>query len=194
MGCCSSGPCDTASNGAPTHRWALPVTYTTIRPVVSRQNSQERKYCHFLRRYQKIKKKKDFRVLGKARPEKPKSLFFFGTLQENASFWWKTLPFHEEVPNKTKKSKILESWRRRGLKSPKSLFFLVFFGTLQENASFWWKTLPFHEEVPNKTKKSKILESWRRRGLKSPKSLFFFVFFGTAPGKFKLFVENVAIL
>ena len=50
---------------------------------------------------------------------------FFGTPQENASFWWKTLPFPEEVPNKTKKPKILESWRRRGLKSPKSL---IFFG------------------------------------------------------------------
>ena len=81
---------------------------------------------------------------------------------------------------KTKKPKILESWRRRGLKSPKSLFFffvfLVFSVPLQENASFWWKTLPFPEEVPKKPKKPKILESWRRRGLKSPKSLVFWVF------------------
>ena len=38
------------------------------------------------------------------------------------------LPFPEEVPKnkKKKKQKILESWRRRGLKSAKSLFFLFF--------------------------------------------------------------------
>ena len=66
------------------------------------------KRCHFLRRYQKTKKTKDFRVLAKARPEESKIFGFFLVflvpLQENASFWWKTLPFPEEVQNKTKTS------------------------------------------------------------------------------------------
>ena len=81
----------------------------------------------------KQKKTKDFRVLAKARLKSPKSLIleswrrrglkspkslfflvFLVPLQENASFWWKTLPFPEEVPKKPKKTKILESWRRRG--------------------------------------------------------------------------------
>ena len=36
-------------------------------------------------------------------------LVFLVPLQENASFWWKTLPFPEEVPKKPKKPKILDS-------------------------------------------------------------------------------------
>ena len=64
------------------------------------------KRCHFLRRCQKNKKTKAFRVLVKARPEESKIfvffLFFLVPLQENASVWWKTLPFPEEVQNKTK--------------------------------------------------------------------------------------------
>ena len=66
------------------------------------------KRCHFLRRYQKKQKSKDFRVLAKARPEESKIFGFFGflvPLQENASFWWKTLPFPEEVPKKPKNQK-----------------------------------------------------------------------------------------
>ena len=54
--------------------------------------------------YQKNKKNKDLRVLAKARPEESKIFVFrWGVflvpLQENASFWWKTLPFPEEVQN-----------------------------------------------------------------------------------------------
>ena len=92
------------------------------------------------------------------------------------AFGGKRCYFLRRYQKNKKKPKILESWRRRGLKSPKSLFFLVFLVPLQENASFWWKTLLFPEEVPKKPKKPKILESWRRRGLKSPKSLFFLFF------------------
>ena len=64
------------------------------------------KRCHFLRRYQKNQKSKDFRVLAKARPVQHLCFFlvFLVPLQENASFWWKTLPFPEEVQNKTKTS------------------------------------------------------------------------------------------
>ena len=87
------------------------------------------------------------------------------------AFGGKRCHFLRRYQKNQKKTKILESWRRRGLKSPKSLFFLVFLVSLQENASFWWKTLPFPEEVPKKPKKPKILESWR-----SPKSLVFLVF------------------
>ena len=36
------------------------------------------KRCHFLRRYQKTKKTKDFRVLAKARLEESKIFVFFG--------------------------------------------------------------------------------------------------------------------
>ena len=58
----------------------------------------------------KQKNQKDFRVLAKARPEESKIFVFFLVflvpLQENASFWWKRLPFHEEVPNKTRKQRF----------------------------------------------------------------------------------------
>ena len=95
------------------------------------------KRCYFLRRYQKNKKKKnkDFRVLAKARPEESKSLVFLVflvPLQENASFWWKTLLFPEEVPKKPKKPKILESWRslaKARLEESKIFVFFGFFGT-----------------------------------------------------------------
>ena len=59
------------------------------------------KRCHFLRRYQKTKKAKDFRVFTKTRLQESKIFVFFVflvPLQENASFWWKALPFPEEVP------------------------------------------------------------------------------------------------
>ena len=70
------------------------------------------------------------------------------------AFGGKRCHFLRRYQKKPKKPKILESWRRRGLKSPKSLVFFGFLVPLQENASFWWKTLPFPEEVQNKTKTS----------------------------------------
>ena len=70
------------------------------------------------------------------------------------AFGGKRCYFLRRYQKNQKKPKILESWRRRGLKSPKSLVFLVFLVPLQENASFWWKTLPFPEEVPKKPKTS----------------------------------------
>ena len=114
--------------------------------VVSRQNSQERKCCHFLRRYQtKPKNPKILESWRRRGLKSAKSLFFlfFGTLQENASFWWKRLPFHEEVPKKTKKTKILESWRRRGLKSPKSLVFWFFWHPSRKMQAFCGKRCHF---------------------------------------------------
>ena len=60
---------------------------------------------------QKTQKHKDFGVLGKQRPES-KICFFFAffllPVQENARFWWKMLPFPEEV-----QKKILQSWKQR---------------------------------------------------------------------------------
>ena len=73
MGCC-----DTASNGAQITAGLYRLLIQLSDTVVSRQNSQERKCCHFLRRYQKTKKNKDFRVLAKARPEESKIFGFFG--------------------------------------------------------------------------------------------------------------------
>ena len=64
------------------------------------------KRCHFLRRYQKNQKKTKILESWRRRGLKsPKSLVFWVflvPLQENESFWWKTLPFPEEVQNKTK--------------------------------------------------------------------------------------------
>ena len=61
------------------------------------------------------KKQEKTKILESSRRrglKSPKSLvflFFLVPLQENASFWWKTLPFPGEVPKKPKKTKILES-------------------------------------------------------------------------------------
>ena len=87
------------------------------------------------------------------------------------------MPFPEEVPQKPKKPKILESSRRRGLKSPKSLFFFWFFWYLSRKMqAFGGKRCHFLGRYQKNQKKPKILEPWRRRGLKSPKSLDFLVF------------------
>ena len=138
----------------------------------------------------KTQKTKDFKVLAKARPEESKIFVFFFVflvpLQENASFWWKTLPFPEEVP---KKPKILESWRRRGLKSPKSLVFWFFCTPpgkcklLVENVAISW----------GGTKKTQKTKDFRVLAKARPEESIFFGFFGTPPGKCKLLVENVAI-
>ena len=62
----------------------------------------------------------------------PKSLvflFFLVPLQENASFWWKTLPFPEEVPKKTKKTKDFRVLAKARPEESKIFCFFGLFGT-----------------------------------------------------------------
>ena len=142
------------------------------------------KRCHFVRRYQKTKKPKDFRVLAKARPEESNFfLFFWVPFQENTSFWWKTLPFCEEVPKNQKTQRfyrVLAKARPEESKIFVFFFWVFLWVPLQENASFWWKTLPFCEEVP---KNQKTQSFFRVLAKAKPEESKIFVFLFLVPSR-----------
>ena len=128
------------------------------------------KRCHFLKRYQKTKKPKILESWRRRVQNLCFFLFFWYPSRKMQAFGGKRCRFLRRYQKNQKTKKILESWRRRGLKSPKSLFFFVFLVLLQEKASLCGKRCNFLRRYQINQ------ESWRRRGLKSPKSLFFFVF------------------
>ena len=117
---------------------------------------------------------------------------FLVLLQEKASFWWKTLPFPEEVPKKPKNQKDFRVLAKARLEESKIFVFFVFLVLLQEKASLCGKRCRFLRRY-QKNQKTKDFRVLAKARLEESKIFVFFGFFGTPPGKCKLLVENVAI-